>query len=1110
MHTNQNAPIFFDPTNKRGKIFRIVLFLTIVSISIVLTIFLIFIIVKPSLPKPAALYTPKGEKHFFSTKDIESIPKSTAFSGTTLASTMSGSISPKKIYAFGVEWDDQSFASLQENIASIDAVILEELTISGSSIRALNDQKFQRTLEFIRTNKPQAEVIALINNFNQSTNTWDENELKHIFLSPENRKNFANEIIAYIQKYSLQGINLDFEEVNDEETFNGYLEFLWELQPKIHALWAKVSITVPMQNDTIDLEEISKRVDQVFLMAYDEHWSSGEPWPIASQDWFIDWVKNAIQYVPRDKLVIILGNYGYDWQKAITTTSESRTFSEINTILHDAEENIIFDTGSLNPSFFYLDEENIAHEVWFLDAATAYNQMKFLDSVGLSSIGLWRLGSEDPGIWKLKNGAPVSALNTLDEGYSIEYTWTGEFYKFSSPPTPGSRSLLLSGGLIHNEYINSFPKPYTINRFWGVSSKQILLSFDDGPDVETTPKVLDILKEKNVKGLFFVIGKNAEENPFLLKRVFNEGHTLWNHSFTHPDISKVWDLRLQFELNGTQRVLENILFRKTIFFRPPYWEDIEPEVPSQVSPLIKSNEYGYITVGMKIDPNDWANPWVDTIVQRVLDQAEKWEGNIVLLHDWGGDRRQTIEALPKIIDTLRAHGFTFITPSDLLWQSPDTLMPKVEGKERMIVEASSIFFWILRVLSWAVFYIFILSLFFGIFRLVLILTFAFLERHKKRGRTQFPKQSITTTVIVPAYNEEKVILKTLDSLLKSHNKEFHILVVDDGSTDSTVEIVRSNYTNHRRVQLIEKSNSGKWDSLNTAMASTDSEIVIIIDADTVFDPYTIDRLIIHFYDPKVGAVSGNVKVGNRINTLTKLQAVEYITSQNIDKQAFNILGAITVVPWAVGAWRKSIVEKLGGFSGTTLAEDSDMTLLLLENWYKVVYEEDAYAYTEAPETPKAFWKQRFRWTFWLLQVTRKHIHTLFSSSSPKILRYFIFPSFILFQIVIPIIAPIFDILVIVTFCIHLVSYIIYGGSIYLESMKHIAVFVAIFLLLDVLVWYIAFYFDKKENKKLLFYLIPQRLYYRIFMYYISLKSLKKAIDWNTVWWGKLERTGKVQ
>src|SRR5262249_47217269 len=195
--------------------------------------------------------------------------------------------------------------------------------------------------------------------------------------------------------------------------------------------------------------------------------------------------------------------------------------------------------------------------------------------------------------------------------------------------------------------------------------------------------------------------------------------------------------------------------------------------------------------------------------------------------------------------------------------------------------------------------------------------------HRRSRAAPRPGPAPAPTVLVPAYNEEATIGTTLDSLLAQVGGRPEVIVIDDGSTDRTAEVAE-----RAGVRVLRQANSGKWAALNRGVAAARDGVVVAIDADTVLDPHAVARLARWFTEPDFGAVSGTAKVGNRHTLLTTWQHVEYVTGFNLDRRAYAKLNAITVVPGAIGAWRRSALLAVGGYSGRTLAEDCDLTITL--------------------------------------------------------------------------------------------------------------------------------------------------------------------------------------
>jgi poly-beta-1,6 N-acetyl-D-glucosamine synthase len=245
------------------------------------------------------------------------------------------------------------------------------------------------------------------------------------------------------------------------------------------------------------------------------------------------------------------------------------------------------------------------------------------------------------------------------------------------------------------------------------------------------------------------------------------------------------------------------------------------------------------------------------------------------------------------------------------------------------------------------------------------------RREKKDLRSDFTDRAPLVTVIVPAYNEESAIGKTIEALLKLSYTNKEIIIVDDGSTDRTLEVARS-YGEDDLVKVVTKPNGGKWSALNNGIKGAKGEFIVCIDADTLLDQDAIQHLIKHFEDPRIAAVAGNVKVGNRKGILTKLQALEYIVGINLQRRSEAHLQNVTVVPGPIGAFRASVLEEIGLFEGDTFAEDADVTLRILKAGYKTVFEARAFGYTEAPKSMTSLAKQRYRWYRGSLQVLSKH------------------------------------------------------------------------------------------------------------------------------------------
>ncbi|HEX3383693.1 MAG TPA: glycosyltransferase, partial [Mucilaginibacter sp.] len=650
---------------------------------------------------------------------------------------------------------------------------------------------------------------------------------------------------------------------------------------------------------------------------------------------------------------------------------------------------------------------------------------------------------------------------------------------------------------VTNQQYIKLPTKYVIRRY-GYAPGKIVLTFDDGPDPEYTPRILDILKREHVPAAFFVVGSMAEKNISILRREYEEGYEIGNHTFFHPDISTISLQRVNLELNATRKLIESVTGRSTILFRPPFNADAEPQTLVEVLPVEESKKQSYITIGESIDPWDW-QPGVtaDSIIARCIKQKDN--GSMLLLHDAGGDtREETVRALPEIIHFFRSHGYKFTTIADVLHKTKADLMPPIrdDANSGIMGTLYDIFVQGTFYGNWFMLYLFLTAIFLAIGRIVLIAVLAvrqfYEDKHEEAGRKEV--QLAPVSIIVPAYNEEVTAIKTIQSLLQLDYSEFEIIFIDDGSKDKTYELVNQAYGNHPMVNVLTKPNGGKASALNFALAHSKYEFVVCIDADTQLKTDAIQHLMAHFIDDEIGAVAGTVKVGNETNIITIWQSIEYITAQNMDRRAFDLINSITVVPGAIGAFRKTAIFKAGNFTSDTLAEDCDLTMRILKQGYVIKNSSEAIAYTEAPETLGALLKQRFRWSFGVIQSFWKNRDALFNKKY-KFFGMIGMPNILIFQIVLPLFSPLADLMMIVG---------LFGD----KPMKILAYYIA-FVLIDFFVSIIAFRMEKESLKKLI-YIIPQRFIWRQLMYYVLFKSVRRAVKGEMSGWGVLKRTGNVK
>ena len=1026
--------------------------------------------------------------------------------------------------AFFVDWDAQSYSSLELNISHLNMVVPEWFFLDPNT-DTVYTKIDQQAFDLMK--RSEVKIVPLLTN--AIGETFHGDIVHRIINDPKKKERLINDVIKLLQKNNFAGINIDFEELKEAKN-ETLVSFQKELYQKLHAKGLLVTQNVEPFNDDYNFSELANYNDYLFLMAYDQYSESTVPGPIAHQRWIEAAVDQAAKKIPVQKLVLAIAGFGYDWKLNANGSPKSAspvTYQQALTLAKTYEGDIDFDNDSYNLHFSYTDADNVKHEVHFTDAATTFNAMRFATEYGLSGVSLWRLGAEDSRMWDFYDRDmrkdsikrfDFSAFSSVKLGFNnetVDYQGDGEVLDVIGGPTSGKITPEVDSSemLISEETFDSLPSKWVVRSYGSQDKKKLVLTFDDGPDPIYTPQILDILSSEKVPAAFFIVGLNAENNIPLVKRIYREGHEIGNHTFTHPNIAKVSRKRAVLEIESTRLLLECITGHSTIMFRAPYNADFEPQKPEELIPVAIARTLNYLDIGESIDPLDWepGTP-ADSIVARVIRRKEEMtaqdlSGNIILLHDAGGDSRaETVKALPQIIKYFKEKGYTFTTVADLLSKKKDDLMPEVpRGSGYYLLQLN---YYMAEIGYWGshiLFSMFIVFIILSIARILFLAVIATREFYKEKKLALQPfwlpngTNAPLVSIIVPAFNEEVNAVSSINSLLQTNYPNFEIIFVDDGSKDSTYTKVLHAFENHPKIKVLTKPNGGKASALNYGIEHSTADFVICIDADTKLKEDAVSKMMMHFNSSskkvkQVGAVAGNVKVGNEVNLLTRWQSIEYISSQNFDRKAFSYLNAITVVPGAIGAFRKKAIEDAGGFTTDTLAEDCDLTIRILRCNYIVENENKAIAMTEAPETLKMFFKQRLRWNFGVMQTFWKNRDALFNWKY-KWLGWIALPNILIFQYIIPSIIPFADFFMIV--------------GLATGNYEKILVYYFLFMLVDVAVALLAFGFEK-ENKWKLLWLIPQRLIWRWLLWYVLFKTIRRAFKGELQHWGVLKRTGNVK
>ena len=1006
---------------------------------------------------------------------------------------------PEIRLGFYVSWDPGSHDALLAHGEQLTHVSPEWLTLvdGEGNLEVKTDQQLLETAR-------DKNIIVLPLLRNLVGDEWQPEAVEGLLNGPEERQDrFIARLLDHLREAEAGGVLIDWNLI-DPAYRQQLTQLLDRLAAALHRqemqLW--LCIPVGLELKLFDLEALSPIVDRFVALLHDENSESDPPGPIASQPWFDGWLQTLLAYGNPSQWVIAIGVYGYDWAQG---EKEARviSFADVMTLAGRAGLQECRSRSPLyHPSFSYMDNDT-EHLVWFLDGVTFANQARAARALHAGGIAVSRLGAEDPALWdvfSLAAAGPVSAaaqnlLRPLIPHDAVAQIGSGNFLMVEDNQARGYRETAVdSAGRLEAAY-KLFPSYTTISHQGKGRPDEVALSFDDGPDSEWTPVILDILKARGVKASFFMVGDRMEEHPDLVERIQREGHEIGVHTYTHPNLAEVSEERARLEFNATQRLIEAITGNSTFLFRPPYNADSRPHAPAELAPVKIAQRLGYLTVASDIDPEDWSRPGAEVIVQRVKDQ--RGQGNVILLHDSGGNRSETVAALPLIIDYLQVRGDRIVSLSRLLGAPAATLMPQLPKNQqpllRLVGDSGFRILHLIGELSWA---FMIVATALVTLRTLAVALLAQWNRYRAVAASPAAVDGgqPPVSIVIAAFNEEKVIGRTLENLRHTdYSGEMEIIVVDDGSTDRTAEVAAGIAAEESRLQLIRQPNLGKARALRAGFQAAAHEIIVTLDADTLFQPDTIPQLVRQMGDEKMGAVSGHVKVGNLRTAVARFQDLEYTCGFNLDRRAYEQLNCITVVPGAASVWRRSAVMAAGGISSDTLAEDTDLTLSLHRAGYRIGYAPQAIAWTEAPETWTTLARQRFRWAFGTLQCLWKH-RDLVGGSRNRALGWFSLPSIWFFQILLVAISPLVDGLLIF--------------SLFFGLGLPILFYLVVFLAMDLLLAGLACWMEA-EPLRHAWRILPMRFLYRPLLAWVVWKSLIRAAKGALVGWGKLERSASI-
>ncbi|GIF10951.1 bifunctional polysaccharide deacetylase/glycosyltransferase family 2 protein [Actinoplanes teichomyceticus] len=642
-------------------------------------------------------------------------------------------------------------------------------------------------------------------------------------------------------------------------------------------------------------------------------------------------------------------------------------------------------------------------------------------------------------------------------------------------------------------------------------ARTIALTFDDGPDPIWTPKVLRVLRENDAHGTFFVVGSQVARHPELTREIVADGNELGLHTFTHPNMQLLAPWRRRLELSQNQVAIAKATGVHTNLARFPYSSKTEAIDETNWKIVKEAGRAGYLVVVNDLDSEDWQRPGVDQIIRNSVPAGES--SAIILFHDAGGDRAQTVEALATFIPMMKARGYRFTTVTEGLNRGIEEQAADVRAgrapESAAVIPAlplnppaadgdawrGAALIWTVRLADGLVALVATLFVVVGVLtigRTVLLLVLA--GRHARQRRrpdwSWGPPVTDPVSVIVPAYNEKEGIEAAVRSLAGGDHPEIEVVVVDDGSTDGTADIVEGLRLPNVRVARV--PNGGKSNALNTGIALARHDLIVTVDGDTIFERDSIRRLVQPFADPAVGAVAGNVKVGNRASLVATWQHIEYVIGFNLDRRLYETLDCMPTVPGAIGAFRREALAGVGGISDETLAEDTDVTMALCRQGWRVVYEEHAKAWTEAPTTLEQLYRQRYRWSYGTMQAMWKHRGALFDKGPSGRFGRLGLPFLALFGVALPMLAPVVDIMLVY-------------GLVFWELTETVIAWLGM-LALQMVTAAVAFRFDREPIRPL--WRLPlQQFAYRQLMYLVLIQSATTAMTGGRLRWHKLNRAG---
>ena len=862
--------------------------------------------------------------------------------------------------AFFTTNTEKSFISLKENSKNINNLVLPWLEIKkidGKIKTNLLDHPYSKLVdEVIEKSNHDINKLLLLSDTDYIKplyeNRYNGNVLKELINKPELQNDFITSLNQAFKTGNYKGLIVEIQEDTIGKKYDQYQQFLNKLSINLLDKNLVMDTKVNIFDDPKIIEIDKKFSNTVILESYQElvfnknpaaavdpnsYQSKANLQPIQTDFEQLNKVLSAfpdIKYsiaIPTQSIDLYLYNDVPGWHGQLS-------FGEVGEIIKKYNPEIKYSSLSGLSSFQYKDDKNQEHKVLVNDATTTYNLLYNSKSLYKQpvSIDLENIGYEEPSTWQIiqsnDNTANKEVLkNKLQFETEIDVIGAGVINVLKKNPDYGTREIQFVGDKIIDVKVSKLPNKAIVSKT-GYKNGYIALTFDDGPDPKYTPQILDILKENNIKASFFVLGSNVLDHPELAQRILNEGHLLENHTYTHARLKNAGSQELIDEVESTQNSIKEITNTVPKYFRTPYNDFGNYETNAELQPLRTLDFLNIKTAESDLDSHDYDTQEVSQILNFIKTGFDEKNSSQLLFHDSGGFTREgTVKVLPEVIKFLKEKNLKFVTVEELDKVSQSNVKSSFENVKAATFGFPKLFFMNLVNKSDLIFRLLLfVATTLGVVRFIVLLIGLF--KYFSRKKVQFSKieqleNQPGVSVLIPCYNEEKVVCNTIDSILNSDYTNLEVVIIDDCSTDGSLGLIQSEYGKNPRVTILTKANGGKAEALNFGIQQAKYDFLVSMDADTMFLHDTVSRMVVHFSDPKVGGVAGFVEIGNdyfyqkahgesnstkaKFNWLTTCQRLEYIFGQNFDKQAYDGLGCVIVVPGAIGAWRKQVILDVG-------------------------------------------------------------------------------------------------------------------------------------------------------------------------------------------------------